>query len=164
MNFKPRVIFLQDILDMQYGSGTTRVICPITDPYVVHHGALGSFVRVYCQSPEPERLQALIHDLDGIAAVYRREEACARFDLPADREGDLVVIGDRETAIGTTQAEHDLSDLGDSPLRSHGGTAEQTVPFILSERLSDAYTDRASSQPLRNFDLLDYALNGMREG
>ncbi len=164
MNFKPQVIFLQDILDQHCGSGTTRVICPITDPYVVHHGALGSFVRVYCQTAASERLQTLIQDLDGIAAVYGREEACTRFALPADREGDLVVIGDRDTAIGTTQAEHDLSGLGESPLRSHGGMTEQKVPFLLSARLSDTYTNRARSQPLRNFDLLDYALNGTREG
>lgn len=160
MNFKPRVIFLQDLLDSWCGWGKTQVICPITDPYVVHHGALGSFVRVYCQPQDQKRLEALLQDLAGIAAVYTREEACERFALPADREGDLVVIGDQETAIGTTQAEHDLSGLGDRPLRSHGGLTEQTVPFILSAPLSKTYIDRAKNQSLRNFDLLDYALNG----
>ena len=157
MNFKPRVIFLQDILDQYCGGGTSRVICPITDPYVVHHGALGSFVRVYCQTADVERLQKFIHDINGIAAVYDKEEACNRFALPADREGDLVVLGDRETAIGTTQAEHDLSGLGDTPLRSHGGLSEQQVPFILSEPVSEAYASRTL---IRNFDILDYALNG----
>jgi phosphonoacetate hydrolase len=41
------VIYLQDVLDGWLGEGGTRVILPITDPYVVHHGALGSFATVY---------------------------------------------------------------------------------------------------------------------
>ena len=41
------MIYLQEILDEWLGAGTTRVILPITDPYVVHHGALGSFATVY---------------------------------------------------------------------------------------------------------------------
>jgi len=44
---RPNVIYLQDVLDAAFGAGTTRVILPITDPYVVHHGALGSFATVY---------------------------------------------------------------------------------------------------------------------
>src|SRR5581483_11356299 len=43
----PNIVFLQDLLDRTYGAGTTRVILPITDPYVVHHGALGSFATIY---------------------------------------------------------------------------------------------------------------------
>ena len=45
---RPNVVFLQDVLDARFGAGATRVILPITDPYVVHHGALGSFATVYC--------------------------------------------------------------------------------------------------------------------
>ena len=37
------------------GDGTTRVILPITDPYVVHHGALGSFATVYLPTAPPRR-------------------------------------------------------------------------------------------------------------
>ena len=47
----PRVVFLQDELNRQFGTGAVRVICPITDPFVKHHGALGSFVRVSCARP-----------------------------------------------------------------------------------------------------------------
>ena len=43
----PNVIYLQSILDEWVGGGKTRVILPITDPYVVHHGALGSFATVH---------------------------------------------------------------------------------------------------------------------
>ena len=161
MNFKPTVIFLQDVLDECFGPGTTRVICPITDPYVVHHGALGSFVRVYCSAVSAMQARDVIQGLAGVAAVYERAEACHRFGLPADREGDLVVIGDRETVLGKTETEHDLSGLGDTPLRSHGGLTEQQVPFILSQPLSEAYASRARTEQVRNFDILDYALNGI---
>jgi phosphonoacetate hydrolase len=163
MNFKPHVIFLQDILDTHFGTGgtrMTRVICPITDPYVVHHGALGSFVRVYCPAVSAPMARDMIQELPGVAAVYERSEACRIFGLPADREGDLIVIGDRETVLGTTETEHDLSGLGDTPLRSHGGLTEQQVPFILSQPLSEAYASRARTEQVRNFDILDYALNG----
>src|SRR5437762_10792248 len=44
---RPRVVYLQDFLDAWLGEGRARVILPITDPYVVHHGALGSFATVY---------------------------------------------------------------------------------------------------------------------
>ena len=44
---QPDVIYLQDILDEWLGAGRDRVILPITDPYVAHHGALGSFATVY---------------------------------------------------------------------------------------------------------------------
>src|SRR6516165_5635953 len=46
---EPQVIFLEDELNDRFGDGTVRVICPITDPFVRHHGALGSFVRVYAR-------------------------------------------------------------------------------------------------------------------
>lgn len=160
MSFKPQVIFLQEVLDSHFGPATSRVICPITDPYVVHHGTLGSFVRVYCPALAPRSVADVIHGLEGVAAVYEREQACARFDLPPDREGDLVVIGDRDTALGASPAEHDLSQLGNVPLRSHGGLSEQRVPFVVSEPVADTYAARTR---IRNFDMLDYALNGTRQ-
>jgi phosphonoacetate hydrolase len=160
MNFKPRMIFLQEVLDKHFGPGTSRVICPITDPYVVHHGALGSFVRVYCPSLAAHTVESVVQDLTGIAGVYEREQACTQFGLPPDREGDLVVIGDRDTAIGTSAAGHDLSQLGNVPLRSHGGLSEQQVPFIVSEPVADAYAGRSR---IRNFDVMEYVLNGTQQ-
>ena len=160
MNAKPRVVFLQDILDTSCGQGKTRVICPITDPYVVHHGALGSCVRVYCLDADRAVVRAVIADLPGVEAVYDRPTACERFLLPPDREADLLVLGDEHTALGAAERDHDLSELGDAPLRSHGGRAEQVVPFILSEPVSEAHHTRAGTVRLSNFDLFDYALNG----
>ncbi len=163
MNAKPRVVFLQDILNASCGLGKTRVICPITDPYVAHHGALGSCVRVYCPGTDRAAVRAVIADIPGVEAVYDKHTACEQFLLPPDREADFLVLGDAHTAIGAVERDHDLSGLGDAPLRSHGGRAEQVVPFFLSEPVSAAYYKRAATVRLSNFDLFDYALNGTSE-
>ncbi len=163
MNAKPRLVFLQDILDTSCGPGQTRVICPITDPYVAHHGALGSCVRVYCLGADRAAVRAVIANIPGVEAVYDTPTACAQFCLPPDREADLLVLGDTHTAIGAAERDHDLSGLGDTPLRSHGGRAEQVVPFMLSEPVCEAYHTRAATVRLSNLDLFDYALNGAIE-
>jgi len=152
---RPNIVFLQDILDRALGAGTTRVILPITDPYVVHHGALGSFATVYLSSPVAASDAAVrIAALPGIDLVLAREEACARFELPPDRVGDLVVIAERLTVIGTARERHDLSGL-DAPLRSHGGISEQQVPLIANRPAEGLPPARR----WRNFDAFDLALN-----
>jgi len=157
----PKVIFLQDLLDQKFGKNRSRVICPITDPYVVHHGSLGSFVTVFGFGRVPSRdMIDYIQTLSGIEKVMEREEACSKFELPLDRIGDVVVTGDAGTVIGSSPEEHDLSGLADARLRSHGGLAEQEVPFILSRPLNDQYAAIAEAKRLRNFDLFEFAING----
>ena len=152
---RPNVIYLQDVLDGAFDRGTTRVILPITDPYVVHHGALGSFATVYLSTPVArERAREAIAALPGIDLVLERDEAAARFELPPDRIGDLVVVSARLTVIGTSRERHDLSGL-DAPLRSHGGTSEQQVPLIAS-RAAPSLPER---RRWRNFDAFDLGLN-----
>ena len=162
MNDKPRVIFLEDELIERFGAGAARVICPITDPFVRHHGALGSFVRVYARNTaDLAAMMMASAALPGVAAVLDRAEAARRFELPYDREADLVVLGDAATAIGAARADHDLSGLAGHRLRSHGGQGEQRVPFILSHSLTPAYRQRAETGGLRNFDIFDFVLNGL---
>jgi phosphonoacetate hydrolase len=151
---RPQVLFLQDLLDEWIGPGRARVILPITDPYVVHHGALGSFATVYLPAGENvhdvmKRLSAL----RGIELVLDRGTACARFELPEDRVGDVVVLAPHDVVLGASAARHDLSGL-DAPLRSHGGLAEQRVPLVLNRPVSVGAGER-----LRNFDVFDVALN-----
>lgn len=159
---RPRVIFLQDILDEAFGAGTTRVICPITDAFVRHHGALGGFVRVWIRSGQvtPAAIVERIKTLPGVAMALTREQVCARFDLPADREGDVAVIGDIGTVIGAAKADHDLSNLADARLRSHGSVTEASVPFIISHRLREDYAKRAQAG-LKSYQIFEYALNGV---
>ena len=158
----PNVIFLQDELDREFGARSTRVICPITDPYVVHHGALGGFVRVYCtdEAPAPAVMR-FARELAGVEAVYDKASVCAEFDLPADREADVAVIGDAGTVLGSSAAAHDLSGLKGHRLRSHGGIAERRVPFIVSAPLNQAYARRGAAATLHNYDIFDFAINGV---
>jgi phosphonoacetate hydrolase len=152
---RPNVIYLQDVLDGWLGAGKTRVILPITDPYVVHHGALGSFATVYLDAGlDAADVLARIRAIAGMEKVMDRATACRTFELPEDRMGDIVAVSGRHTVIGTSLARHDLSGL-DAPLRSHGGITEQRVPLILNRPLRDV----PASQRLRNFDAFDLALN-----
>ena len=131
---QPDVIYLQDLFDKWLGTDKARVILPITDPYVVHHGALGSFAVVYCPDPQ--------------------EWAAKRFELPADRLGDLIVVSTKHKVLGTSASRHDLSGLTE-PLRSHGGISEQKVPLLCNRKLANG----AGSRHWRNFDAFDLALN-----
>jgi len=160
----PRVIFLQDLLGHEFGEGQSRVICPITDPYVRHHGSLGSWVTVFSTKQLPHSLlRKYVSTLPGVERVFDRNKAVIEFDLPGDRIGDLTVIGDTGTVIGSRETDHDLSALGGSRLRSHGGLSEQKVPFILSHPLNDRYFAITKSRRLRNFDIFDFAMNGIQD-
>ena len=157
------VVYLEDELNSRFGDGAAAVICPITDPFVRHHGALGSFVRVYLRRPgDLAAMMAVTASLPGVEAVYDGPTAAQRFELPADREGDFVVFGDAGAVIGATRGEHDLSGLAGHRLRSHGGLAEQHVPFVISQPLNQEYAEIASNRRLRNFDIFDLVLNGTR--
>ena len=149
-----RVIYLQDLLDRWIGKDTARVILPITDPYVVHHGALGSYATAYLPpSEDAAALCARLADTAGIESAETGAAASRRFELPEDRVGDIVVVSDRHVVLGTSADRHDLSAL-ELPLRSHGGVSEQRVPLIMN---------RPSSWPAgkaaRNYDIFDLALN-----
>lgn len=151
----PNVIYLQDLLDASLGAARTRVILPITDPYVVHHGALGSYATIHVAADvDLAALMTQLAALPGIELVLDRHDAALRFELPADRIGDIVIISTRDTVLGTAAARHDLSGL-DVPLRSHGGVSEQQVPLILNRPVAGI----AAGRRLRNFDAFDLALN-----
>jgi phosphonoacetate hydrolase len=158
----PNVIYLEDELNARFGAGSVRVICPIADPFVRHHGALGSFVRVYVRNADNiAAMMALSSTLPGVELVLDKSQVCERFDLPVDREGDFAVFGDCQTVIGARREEHDLSQLAGHRLRSHGGLGEQKVPFLLSRPLNAEYRRRAEAGPLHNYDIFDFALNGV---
>ena len=155
MDGTPDVIYLQDWFDNWLGKSVARVILPITDPYVVHHGALGSFATVYLpQGADVAVACKRLAGLKGMEVVLTREQAAERFELPADRIGDLVAVSERFTVIGTSAARHDLTAL-EVPLRSHGGISEQRVPLIVNRKLPGLDLARR----FRNFDAFDLALN-----
>jgi phosphonoacetate hydrolase len=152
---KPQVIYLQDLLDQWIGVGKARVILPITDPYVVHHGALGSFATIYLPDDvNHAELIARMAKLPGMELVVDRKEGCRRFELPEDRLGDVIAVSAKNFAIGTSVSKHDLSGLT-VPLRSHGGLTEQRVPVIVNRQLKAL----PAGYRLRNFSAFDLACN-----
>src|SRR5260221_2787243 len=155
---EPNVIYLQSLLNKAFGAGF-RVILPITDPYVAHHGALGSFAMVHLPQPAlAAKAQEWLMQLDEITEVYDRVTAARKLELPSERIGDLVVMSRRDVVLGRTPEHHDLSVL-EGGLRSHGGRYEEMVPLIISEPLNPEYSARAAADP-RNFDVFDFTLNG----
>ncbi|GMQ90112.1 MAG: phosphonoacetate hydrolase [Gammaproteobacteria bacterium] len=158
----PNVIWLQEVLDEEFGKDATTVICPITDPFVAHHGALGGFVRVYCNGGVTiEHVMRVVQQLPGVDAVFDRLSASAEFELPPDREGDLAVLSDARTCIGASRDSHDLEGLKGHRLRTHGGVSERRVPFIISEPVSDEYASRAARRTLRSHEIFDFLINGI---
>ncbi|KQZ79084.1 phosphonoacetate hydrolase [Mesorhizobium sp. Root157] len=150
----PNVVYVQDLMDEWLGKDAARVILPITDPYVVHHGALGSFATAYLpKGADREGIMAKLRKIEGITLVLGREEGCTRFELPQDRIGDIVMISGENKTIGTSEHRHDLAALNE-PLRSHGGLTEQVVPFITNRKLPD----QPGAPELRNFDAFYYAV------
>jgi phosphonoacetate hydrolase len=157
----PNVIWLQDVLDARFGKGDTRVICPITDAFVAHHGALGGFVRVWCTGrATPAQVMEEARKLKGVEAVLDKKTACRELELPEDREADVVVISEANACIGGAEAEHDLKGLEGHRLRTHGGLSEAKVPFILSVPLNDEYRRKAGAATLKSYQIFDFALNG----
>lgn len=147
----PDVRYLDDVL-REAGVSGARTVLPITDPYVVHHGALGSACWVHVGSDELAAAAEIVAGLDGVEEVLERGAAAERFALPPDRIGDLLVLAGARTVLGTSAGAHDLSGLR-GRLRSHGGLHEQEVPLILSRRVS-------VDGPVSNADVHDLLLNG----
>ena len=155
---QPSVIYLQDFLDDWLGRGAARVILPITDPYVVHHGALGSFATAYLPAGmDPAASASRLAAVEGIELALPGAEGCKRFELPPERMGDVIVVSKKHVVLGTSRARHDLSGL-DAPLRSHGGISEQTVPLLFNRRTRGI----PGRERLRNFDIFDVALNHLQ--
>ena len=149
---EPSVVYVQDLLDQWLGQGSARVILPITDPYVVHHGALGSFATAYLpEDVDRNEIISKLSNTDGILLVIDKAAAVQRFDLPPDRIGDIVMISTENMTLGTSVDRHDLEALKE-PLRSHGGLTEQEVPFIVNRKIN-----LPGAPELRNFDAFFYA-------
>ena len=157
----PKVEYLESLL-REEGVPGARVILPITVPYVVHHGALGSYATVYVEPGSQERAARVLRGVPGVEAVHTRDEAAGLYELPPDRIGDLVVLADGGTVLGRTPDWHDLSHVSEG-LRSHGGLHEATVPFVVNRPLRGETAEALDRGELRNYDLFHVLCNGVRE-
>lgn len=152
----PNAIYLQDILDEKLGIQVSKVILPITDPYVVHHGALGSFATIYLKDKTKiDEAMEVIKKIQDIEVVVTNEVGCKEYDLPKDRMGDIICMSSQYMTIGSSESAHDLSKLKE-PLRSHGGLHEREVPFISNKKINSF----ESKDKLNNYDAFYYAIAG----
>ena len=152
----PNAIFLQDHLDDKFNKDKTKVILPITDPYVVHHGALGSFATIYLEDKNDlEDVMMEIKKIKDIEVVLNKEEGCSQYNLPKDRMGDIICMSSEFMTIGSSKDKHNLSGLNE-PLRSHGGLHEREVPFIVNKKMPQI----DSNKQLYNYDAFYYAISG----
>ena len=152
----PNAIFLQDHLDDKFNKNKTKVILPITDPYVVHHGALGSFATIYLEDKNDlEDVIMEIQKIKDIEVVLNKEEGCSQYNLPKDRMGDIICMSSEFMTIGSSKDKHNLSGLNE-PLRSHGGLHEREVPFIVNKKMPQI----DSNKQLYNYDAFYYAISG----
>ena len=171
---QPRVVYLEEEAQQLPGGRDARVILPITDPYTVHHGALGSFATIHLTDPDAaDDVGAALAGVAGVQAVHGRDDAAGRYGLPADRIGDLVVLAEEGHALGRSRSWHDLGAL-DAPLRSHGALGEVRIPFMINRRLDPPpRLDRAAAPYpdgsdrhalLHNYDAFWVATTGVTRG
>ena len=152
----PNAIFLQDYLDKVFDKNKTKVILPITDPYVVHHGSLGSFAMIYLEDKnDSDSVINEIKKIKDIEVVLNKTEACSKYNLPEDRTGDIVCMSSEYMTIGSSENKHNLSGLNE-PLRSHGGLHEREVPFIINKKMNQIDPNKQ----LYNYDAFYYAILG----
>ena len=152
---EPNAIFLEDYLQEKFPEENFKVILPITDPYVVHHGSLGSFAMVYVENQSIiENVVAEIKKIPAIEEVLNKQDACKTYQLPEDRSGDIVCMSSESYTIGSSIDKHDLSSLKE-PLRSHGGLHEREVPFIINSKKSTL----SDQEQLYNYDAFYYAIH-----
>jgi phosphonoacetate hydrolase len=139
----PNVTYLDQALAAIPAATGARVILPITDPYVAHHGA---FATIYLPTGiDPPPAIEILRRVLGIDEVLDRNAACLAYALPPDRVGDIVVTSKACTALGTGPDKHDLTEIA-APLRSHDGLEKQLMPTIVNDALC------VSTGDLRNFD------------
>ena len=156
----PNILFLEDFLNSKWPECGARIICPIADPFVKHHGALGGFVRVHFMKKSTVDVNEILEQcrkLPQVEVAVSGKEAAALFEMPPDREGEMVAISKKNAVVGSRQDEHDLSQLGGHRLRSHGGISEQQIPLLRSKPLGSHV--HVEDKAWRNFDAFDLALN-----
>ncbi len=157
----PNILYLGELLDQRFGIGRIKVICPITDPFVRHHGSLGGFVRIHVLDDlDHVEVRDWVGSLPGVHKALLRDEACRLLDLPYEREGDVTVLAAKGVALGTRRGEHKLDQLAGARLRSHGSLSERDIPFILSRPLNADYRAKEATGPIYNYDIFHFALNG----
>lgn len=128
MNYKTRCWDLEKALDAR-GTPVRIAISAERDKYLRHHRGFGGTAWIHLNDPgEFDAVKANVESLDGIERVMSRAEAAEEYRLMADRIGDLVVLGDRDTVFGHLDEE---TEAMPDNYRTHGSTHELDVPIVV---------------------------------
>ncbi|PSP56415.1 hypothetical protein BRC72_12165 [Halobacteriales archaeon QH_7_66_36] len=113
-----------------------EVVRCIRDAHTYHHRNLGGAAYVHLDGAGEGALD-LLADVEGVDAVLDREAAADKYRLPADRIGDALVLGTKESVFGPIGGDAETAVDGDPDathatvgLRSHGSAHERTVPYV----------------------------------
>jgi phosphonoacetate hydrolase len=128
MNFKSRCWDIEKALQ-ERGAPFRIAISAERDKYLAHHQGMGGTAWVHLRTPNDEnRVGALLGELEGVERVVTRAEAASEFNLMANRLGDLVVLGDRDTVFGNLDSGMEVLPKG---FRTHGSLHEIDVPVVV---------------------------------
>jgi phosphonoacetate hydrolase len=123
MNAKRRAVSPEAVLAAK---GIRSVsISTLQDRYVKHHGNMSGSAYVHVDAADRERAAGILRERPGIERVLTREEAAMEFRLAPELIGDLVLLGDVETAFGAFDEPETVIEI-----RSHGSLHERLVPII----------------------------------
>ena len=154
----PNVQYLGSLLEA--AGLEARVILPVTDPYVVHHGALGSYATVYLGTADRPRARALLAAGAGSRTRSRQTGGGRRVRAaPRPHRRSRAAGGPRHRARQDPGVARFVQRR--DGLRSHGGLHEATVPFIVNRPLKSRYRERLAGNRMRNFDLFDALCSGV---
>lgn len=105
-------------------------ISPVADRLVKHHRGFGGVSYVYLHAESDRNVvREFLQQIKGVEEVLTRDEAAARFDLKADRIGDIVVLADRYTVFGDLDG---VEEVLPENYRNHGSMYEDDIPLIIS--------------------------------
>jgi len=150
----PRVMFAGSVL-REHG-----IACHILLPIAGGRQMLGSYATVHLENKDQlVAALAVLREEPGVYQAIGRDDACLALQLPEDRVGDIVLLGDAHSVIGRTPEDHDLE--GVRGLRSHGGLEEQVVPMFFNRELLPAHKKQLGRGKARNYHLYDMLLNGV---
>lgn len=107
-----------------------RAVAAIADKHKVHHKDLGGSIYIDLEkSGDIAKAKEVLQAEPGIEEVLPRAEACKRFRLMSERTGDLFLLGDKITALGSLDQER-----RSVAVRTHGSLHESEVPLLVHGR------------------------------
>ncbi len=151
----PDAIWLKDVLE-SHGIEDCHIVLPCADKYQGHHGSLGSAAWIYFDDQgDADKALEVLGSVQGVEEALSRSDVVERHGVPGEMIGDVFLLSQKNKVFGTTASEHPNAP---TYLRSHGGLYEQKVPFVVNLPVSSG-AGRGSEGPLRNFNIVDYAVN-----